>query len=401
MRAAAIALATALLALPAAGEQPQAAAACGAFPALSAQAPAGWCAAVVATRKQALRMPRSVLWLGREGGIDQLLVVDLVGWDPGRGRLLHVTVDTERGTTTSRAVLAGLDRPHGLRKGPDGRIWVGEATRISRLDWPPAAGAAPQLQPVVSGLPAEGRHPLKSFAFAPDGTLYINVGAPDDRCEGHAATGADGKPDCPAMRGARPQAAVYAARIAYDQGRVLALEPFATGLRNSMALAVHRSGLVLQAENSIDLEPEGQPPEEVNRLAKGGHYGWPGCVGARQPLPGGDGNACAGTAAPVLLMPAHAAPLHMDYSASFGPAGSTSLVMSWHGHRPAGRRMVFYAVRPDGTPRGAPQPLLHKWEVRDGAHKLAGAPVGWAEDDRGQLWIADDRNRMLVWLRRR
>jgi hypothetical protein len=39
--------------------------------------------------------------------------------------------------------------------------------------------------------------------------------------------------------------------------------------------------------------------------------------------------------------------------------------------------------------------LLGPWKV--GPNKF-GAPVGWAEDDTGHLWIADDRNRMLLRL---
>jgi glucose/arabinose dehydrogenase len=374
---------------------------CGAYPALAGRTIAGWCTAAVATREHGLRMPRTVLWLGRSGDIDELLVADMGGWDPKRGRLLHLAIDTRKKTVRTKALLSGLDRPHGLRKGPDGWIWLGETTKISRFAWK-GAGQPVLPETVIDQLPAQGRHPLKEFAFGPDKALYLNAGAPDDRCAGKASTAKDGLPACPAMSGARPLAAVYRARFEWPQGKLQQLEPFATGLRNSMGLVVHPSGTVLQAENSIDLDEEDQPPEEINRLQPGGHYGWPGCVGDRKPMPGTPARTCARTVAPALAMPAHAAPLHLQYShASFGGPAGPGLLVSWHGWRPAGQRMVRYAIAPDGMPVGPPTELAH-WLVDAGEGRtLAAAPVGWAEDTAGQLWIADDRNRMIVWLRRK
>lgn len=374
----------------------QAGAACGPFPALQARVPEGWCASVVATAAQGLRMPRTVLWLGTSGDETQLLVTDMGNWEPNRGRLLHVRVNTRDGSATTREVLARLDRPHGLRKGPDGRIYLGEAGRISRFAWPPAGALVPE--PVIADLPAQGRHPLKEFAFGPDGTLWINVGAVSDACEGQATTGPDGKPACPDMAGAKPQAAVYRARWRWPQGELLDVAPFATGLRNSMALAAHGSGQVFQAENSVDIDDAAFPAEEINRLVAGGHYGWPGCVEARKPLAGFSAAACAGTRAPVLAMPAHTAPLHMQYSrVPGGKDGAPGLLVSWHGHRPVARRLVRYETRPDGTPFGKPRFLIDEWQAAPGK---PGAPVGWAEDEAGGLWIADDRNRMIVRLHR-
>jgi glucose/arabinose dehydrogenase len=360
---------------------------CGSFPRLEARARSGWCAAIVADSKHGLRMPRTVLWLGRDGDVDRLLVVDMGSWEPRRGRLLHVLVDGKTGQARVAEVLRQLDRPHGLRRGPDGRIYIGEATRISRLEWMPDGTHGP-LQPVVQDLPAEGRHPLKQFAFASDGALYIGVGAASDDCDGQRNV-REGLPACPEMAGARPQAAVYRARIDFDAGRVVELKVFAHGLRNSTALAVHSTGTVLQGENNIDTgSTERFPAEEINRLEEGGHYGWPGCVENGRPLPGVDAATCRRTKVPVLLMPAHAAPLHMAY-------GGDGLVVGWHGYRAAGQRIVRYAVDARGLPRGKPQVLLGPWTL--GPHRF-GAPVGWAEDDRGRLWIADDRNRMLLRL---
>ena len=368
--------------------EPAHAAACGAFRRLAAPTQEGLCAGIVAEADAGLRIPRTVLWIGREGDVEHLLVVDMGSWEPQQGRLLHVQVDGRGGGVRVAQLLGHLDRPHGLRRGPDGQVYLAEATRVLRLEWKPGA-ARVVTQRAVDGLPAAGRHPLKELAFAPDGSLFIGGGAPSDDCaDGRSVQG--GLPQCPEMEGAQPQAAVYRAR--FDAaGRLAQLKVFARGLRNSMALAVHASGTVLQAENSMDAgSTERFPADEVNRLEEGAHYGWPGCVERRKPLPGFDAAACERTQLPVLLMPAHAAPLHMEYSGK-------ALLVGWHGYRKAGQRIVRYAVDARGVPKGRPVTLLGPWKL--GAHRL-GAPVGWGEDDRGQLWIADDRNRMLLVLRR-
>ena len=394
----------ALLVMPAAAAQTPI---CSKFPTLGAQTQAGWCADIVSTAALGLRMPRTVLWLAKKDGIDELLVVDMGSWEPNRGRLLAVSVNTAQGTATARELLKGLDRPHGLRLGPDGRIYLGEASRISRFPKPGTDAVA--LEPVVSDLPLDGRHPLKEFVFGADKSLYINVGAATDRCEKKASVGANGAPDCPEMTSPKPQAAVYVARFEWPQGKLTSLTPFATGLRNSMALVAHPSGSVFQAENNIDFPEEAFPAEEINKLVSGGHYGWPGCVENRKPLGSFTAAACGKTLAPAALLPAHAAPLHMQYSqAAFVPgqaAQRSGLLVSFHGYRASGQRLVRYDTQADGTPVGAPVALLYDPGPGKGAEggknaRKPGGPVGWAEDDKGQLWIADDRNRLLVWLHR-
>ena len=346
-------------------------------------------------------MPRTVLSLpGAKEPKQQLLVVDMGSWEPGRGRLVQLDVDTSTGQVQATELLTRLDRPHGLRMGPDGRIYLGEATRIIRFAWPPVAGKL-ATEAVIDKLPSQGRHPLKEFAFAPDGSLYINVGAPTDRCDKAVVDGGNG-PQCPDASGPQPQAAVYRATFAWPQGKLENVQPFAVGLRNSMALAVHASGTVWQGENNIDFDDVDYPAEEINKLVAGGHYGWPGCVEKQKPLAGVPTALCAKTLVPALLMPAHTAPLHMAFS-KVGAAPSADkpgLLVSWHGYRAAGRRLVRYETAADGTPQGKPRVLLGPWALDGKTAARPGAPVGWAEDARGHLWIADDRNRMLIWLRR-
>jgi glucose/arabinose dehydrogenase len=376
---------------------------CGPWPRLQAQTVAGWCLGQVTNADVVLKMPRSIVWLSSTAEQHSFLVVDMGGWEPGKGKLLLLTVSANGKTQTVKQLLTALDRPHGFQRGPDGLYYLAEASRISRFAWNAAQPVT--LQTVVDELPAEGRHPLKEFVFGSDKNLYINVGAGTDRCTGtdsRLLPAKNGVPQCSEMQGTQPQAAIYKAQMRWPAGQLESISTYALGLRNSMALAAHSSGTLWQAENNIDDPQENFPAEEINQLKAGAHYGWPSCVENRTPMAGVTAANCAKTTAPVQLIPAHAAPLHMQYSNTmFATGAGTSaqgLLVGLHGYRASGQRIVRYNVSADGTPTGKPLELVHHWQASTQAETTKpGAPVGWAEDDKGNLWIADDRNHMIVW----
>ena len=98
------------------------------------------------------------------------------------------------------------------------------------------------------------------------------------------------------------------------------------------------------------------------------------------------------------------------------------MLMSWHGYRQAGGRVVAietndegapltdrrasYAVYPRGArpyPPSAPAPrarvLTPGWNAIPGQHPM-GAPVGLAVARDGSIWIADDRNAAILRIAR-
>jgi len=266
--------------------------------------PAGWCLALVADAGSGLVFPRRVV----EVSPGRYWLVDMGGWEPGRGRLLEFELPARGGAPSPPAmkvVADKLDRPHGLALGPDGRVYVGEAARI----WRTRPTLPLVVEPVITGMPSDGAHPLKEIVFGARGQMFVNVGSSSDACAG--AAGAMPVP-CPDRAGATPRGAVYEATLGGPGFTLQSFKPYATGLRNSMALAWAAPGVLLQGENSIDYREADSPPEELNTLHRGADYGWPYCVGVRQPARGYEKRFdCKTSEPPALLWPAHAAPLQM------------------------------------------------------------------------------------------
>jgi glucose/arabinose dehydrogenase len=394
----AAALASALAPAPAAARGYVPKGDCGGYARVDVRSPAGTCVALVADEAEGLRAPRRIL----EVAPGRYWIVDMGSWEPRQGRLLEMTLP-EGGPAPRRAALRvlaeRLDRPLGLVLGPDGKAYIGEAGSVWRTPVPPAGQPLPPRETVVEGLPADGAHPLTELAFAPDGRLFLNAGSATDACRG--ADQAQPLP-CPELAGAKPRAAVYEATLGGPQRTLQQLRPFATGLRNSVALAVLPDGLargaVLQAENSIDYQDIGQPAEELNVLQAGKHYGWPYCVADRQPARGYEQRYdCARSAAPLMLLPAHAAPLQLLP----GPAGSPfagQVLAAWHGYKPAGHRVVGHALdAKTGLPAGAPKEWLAGWDARPGV-RPRGTPTGLAVDRQGRLLVVEDFNRTVLML---
>lgn len=374
---------------------------CDGYPRAPIETMKGMCAGIVLApppgglppSKRTVHLPRTLLPL--PGG--DWLVVDLGTWDPGRGSVWRLTPKPS-GEPALRRILSKLDLPHTLAAGPDGKVYLSEMSRISRFD-PDATDPQATLTPVVTGLPDnrlhENRHPLSAFIFDADGALLVNVGAPSDQCPPRP-----GEARCAE---AERHAALW--RFAPDGPGKWTAEPtvFVRGLRNSLPLVRTGAGTVLQAENSIDVADPAWPPEELNVIEAGGHYGWPYCMGAGQPAPAWKARkvSCAPFRKPARLMPAHAAPLDLvEYRGAMFPELGGRLLVSLHGYRPTGSRILAYALDKAGRPTAAaPIDLTPGWRAVKG-RRPSGAPVGLAVAPDGAIWVADDRNGAILRLAR-
>lgn len=397
---------------------------CDGYPRLSIGMARGYCAGLVAgpTRAHASRtmlFPRDLVQLDD----DTWLVTDLGGWGTTRGAVWKL--ETKRGEPPRISrLLGGLNLPHAIARSADGKVYVGEMSRIFRFD-PRAADPRKTIETVIADLPDnrlhENRHPLSAFAFAADGALLVNIGAPSDQC-----LGAHGKRPgdlCPQSESGERAASIR--RYAPDGhgGWRKDYTIYARGLRNSVALGVHRSGTVLQGENSYDFDDSLHPFDEVNRIEAGRHYGWPYCYDIKSATPGWKATStirCASSAhtPPGLLLPPHSAPLALLwYDGAMFPSLRGHLLLSLHGFRATGGRIVAYATDRNGVPvatknarypvyGGKSQPYgampsADAFVLTPGWDKVAGkrpqgSPVGLAVARDGAIWTTDDRAGIVI-----
>lgn len=225
----------------------------------------------------------------------------------------------------------------------NGAVYVGEISRIWRLVDTDGDLVADQRSVVIDNLPADGRHRTKTVGFGPDGKLYINVGSFND--------------DGPEEPG---RGTIWQFNTDGTGGKV-----FSRGLRNVVGFAWDpASGQMWGADNGVDELGRNLPPEELNLLTDGGDYGYPYCIGNRQPNPNTPGGNCARTIAPTVTFPAHSAPLGMTFynNWSFPRRYWGGLFVALHSIQYAEQRSIAFVPFKDGKP-GQPQTFFANGEA--------------------------------------
>lgn len=187
--------------------------------------------------------------------------------------------------------------------------------------------AKPEI--VISGFPVQSSHASKSFTFDSSDHVYVNVGAPSNACQERSRfAGSLGQRPCLQLEQGGGIWQFSASQL--DQVWNVDGKRFATGLRNSVALAWDSGTQHLYAvphgrdqlntlwPDYYDAKDNAElPAEEFHRVVEEGHYGWPYTYynpkrNARMIAPeyGGDGKqeADSNYAAPLVALPAHWAP---------------------------------------------------------------------------------------------
>lgn len=355
----------------------------------------------------------------------RFLVLDMGGWNPNKGSLWELEISG--GSKKLWKLISGLDRPHGLSWGPDNNLYIGEVHRITRILQESLFQRNQISQEVVVDnlklMSGQNMHPLINFTFGKSqadlGDLYVNMGAPSDACIKDA-------PYKCGFEGERGVVRKYSYQVGINQWNPQ-FEVLATGLRNSMGLVSHESGTLLQVENSRDFQEVSEPYDELNVVHKGKHYGWPYCYNFKGTSPEWrDKVDCAkGFEAPLVLLPPHSAPLDMIYyQGDMFPEWRGHLLVSLHGHKPTGSRLIAFPTDNSGLPlasnastweyssgstkqkampnggnlRAAPfEEIVSSWQKRD-AIRPAGTPVGILVASDGSIYMVEDKNKTIVRL---
>lgn len=289
--------------------------------------------------------------------------------DSGAGKV-YALPDPENDGIFDEPVLVadGLDYPHGIVFAEDDLL-IAEKGRVVRLERANDGLAREQQTTIIDGIPPGGGHISRTLALSPDGEhLYVSVGSSCNVCEGD-----------------HDRAAVF--QYTLDGGNKTL---FADGSRNAVGLAFRPGTTELWAtENSRDLLGDDIPPDEVNILTKGSHYGWPYCYGEKiVDARYNKTEFCQTTVAPAIALQAHSAPLGLNFYTGdvFPQAFHGALFVGYHGswnrREPTGYKVVV--ADPEAK---TVIDFARGWLVNGRAW---GRPVDVIAGPDGSLFITDD-----------
>lgn len=288
---------------------------------------------------------------------------------------------------------------------PQGMAFVGDKLFVANQDgvvtltktngnWPA------KVTPFISGL-ATGGHTLKNIKLSPDGYLFINVGSSCNVCNESDPTRAtilrytlEGKPAGALVTlGRHQQSAIWA-----------------KGLRNSQGFAWHpKTGAMYATNNGADMRSDKKggavndelPPEHLNRIEAGKHYGWPHCwadtlnakVQMEDPNFPGDAGFCLTTQAPEITFISHSTPIGItfldkaSFPADYQDDAIVALHGSWNRKQPSGYKLVRIKFNA-ANQASEVEDFATGWLAGDNAW---GRPVDVTVGTDKALYVSDDR----------
>ena len=285
-----------------------------------------------------------------------------------------VPLRDDDGLRPTYPVLRGLTSPNGIAW-KDGYLYVVEQHRVTRYHVPSIdtlTDAKPEV--LFDDLPDKDWHGNRYIRFGADGALYVGVGAACNVCSLHGYEGSI---------------------LKFTPGHWETPEIIATGVRNTVGIDTNpHTGQIHFTDNGADGMGDDSPPDELNALVPGEHYGFPWFGGGtdRTPqfklLP-----PPANTQLPVEKFQAHVAPLGVDfYAGAMFPADYRNDAFvaqhgSWNRSKPVGYQIVRVRFDKTGKAIGS-EPFISGWLKANG--NVTGRPVDLEELPDGSLLISDD-----------
>jgi glucose/arabinose dehydrogenase len=274
-------------------------------------------------------------------------------------------------------VASGLTRPHSLAF-HKGYLYIATHPAVLRVKYAngKVEGTPEKFIDMPPPLQPES-HRSRTIAFGRDGRLYVSIGSSCNVCE---------EPD-----ERRTTIMVYNADG--TGGR-----PYARGVRNAIGIDFDpRTGVLWANDMGQDGLGDDFPPDEINRIEDGKHYGFPYLLSNNQPNAGltnakGSLKAADATPAAFELQP-HSSPIDLRfYTGRQFPAkyrGAMLLVLHGSGGNYKKERIpgsVQLVVFKNGKPVGLEDFVTGF--VKGG--QVMGRPAGLTTGADGSLYVSDD-----------
>ena len=281
------------------------------------------------------------------------------------------------GVAEPRVLLRDMSYAHSLAF-KDGYLYIGTTPEVLRVKWSngDVVGTPERYVALPSSTPA--MHTSRSIAFGPDGRLYVGIGSSCNVC-------VEGDP--------------RRTTIQVFDGPASAGRTFAAGLHNAVGFDWDpATGKMWSADTGQEQLGDDYPPDEINLIEEGKHYGFPffhgkstaSTVPELKDVP--RSLAVTDVVPPAFELPAHASPLGLAFyrGTQFPAAYRTSMYVAIHGssQRPSGKvgYSVVRVVMTDGRPLSS-EDFVTGWLAGD---VVSGRPAGLAIGADGALYISDD-----------
>jgi glucose/arabinose dehydrogenase len=288
---------------------------------------------------------------------------------------------------------------------PQGMQFLGESLLVANQDgvvkldkvnghWPA------KVTPFINNL-AHGWHTLKTIKLGPDNHLYINVGSSCNVCVESDPSRAtilrytsEGKPAGALLTlGRHQQSAIWARGLRNSQGFVW--HPF------TQAMYATNNGSDMRASSKNGAVNDELPPEHINKIEAGRHYGWPHCWGDASLKAGqfedpnftAEASFCSTVEAPAMLLQAHTTPIGITFlhNSNLPSAHKNDAIIalhgSWNRKEPAGYKLVRLKFNAQHQPY-AVEDFATGWLQ---GREAWGRPVDVAVGTNGVLYVSDDK----------
>lgn len=272
-------------------------------------------------------------------------------------------------------IATGLNMPVGVAF-KDGDLYVSEVSKIIRFnDIESQLDNPPKSEVFFDDYPSDKHHGWKFIAFAPDGKLYVPVGAPCNIC--------------------LEENDIYATITTIDPDGTN-MEIFAEGIRNTVGFDWHPDTKELWfTENGRDMMGDDIPADELNRAPqKGMHFGYPFChEGEIKDPEFGDQRPCSDFVPPVQKLGPHVAALGMRfYTGEMFPQQYHKQIFiaehgSWNRSKKSGYRVMIVTLK--GNDVVSYEPFAEGWLDHD-SQNAWGRPVDVLNMPDGALLVSDD-----------